>query len=158
ARHVQILNGGGSYADRLADLPDQPARVFLFVAFAKDRGAHERVHRISSDSFFVGNDDLAVADGDGGAKQGGQSFDVVHCCKKERFVVPSAARNLLPRLEWPSPLPIRQIPRRFAPRDDIYTLNRASGLGSRFHSCRACSASGRPSIAYVNCLPNSTPG
>ena len=33
-----------------------------------------------------------------------------------------------------------------------------SDVGRRFHSRRASPASARPSMAYVNCLPSSTPG
>ena len=45
ARHVQVVDRRRLHADRLPELPDQPARVLALHAVGEDGRAHELIHR-----------------------------------------------------------------------------------------------------------------
>ena len=67
-------------ADRLAELPDQPARVLLFVRVAEDRGANQAIHRRRGQRASRADRDASVAHDDVIAEQRVQGFDLIHSC------------------------------------------------------------------------------
>ena len=77
-RHVQVLDRRRSNSNRLGQLPDQPASVFLFVALAEDRGAHEPIHFRRRQFDGVAHRHTPVLDDDVGAKKTVQPIDCIH--------------------------------------------------------------------------------
>ena len=78
ARHVQIVDGRGPHAGRLAQLPDQPARILTCQRLSKHRSSNELVHLRGGQRLWSRDGHTTVRHGHGVAEQGVESVDVVH--------------------------------------------------------------------------------
>jgi hypothetical protein len=69
ARHVQLVNRRRPHADRLPDLPEQPARVLALGVAAEDRLRDQRIHVLGGERRGIADRDPAVLHRDGAAEE-----------------------------------------------------------------------------------------